>query len=205
MLTMSFSAKLPLAITPQIISIICDPVLLGFDIGCTFKTTLKNSSISAAFEACRSHVCVNAFHGYSHSYPCQLSNHPNVTEGMGIEDLETLERVFSSSNQLASVTRYASAFRRILLINFYFRQWDEEKYTNLGLFLYNNYIQALDIIQTKKHVVEESMSSMKLSYEDLEKLKKEEHQYFENLKDESPWDLHAIAYVEALQDLRTTR
>lgn len=46
---------------------------------------------------------------------------------------------------------------------------------------------------------------MKLSYEDLEKLEKEERQYFENLKDESPWDLHAIAYVEALQDLRTTR
>ncbi len=51
--------------------------MLSFDIGCSFKTTLMNSSLGAAFKALRCQVCVNAFHGYSHSY-CQLKNHPNV-------------------------------------------------------------------------------------------------------------------------------
>ncbi|KAI0753042.1 hypothetical protein C8Q80DRAFT_1342386 [Daedaleopsis nitida] len=171
-------AKFPLAITSQLIEVIQTSIMLGFDIGCTFKITLKNSSLGTAFEALGGRVCVNAFHGYSHSYPCQLHNHPNVIPGMGLEDLETLERVFSASNQLASVTRYASAYRRSLLIHTYFRQWDEDKYTNQGLFLYNNCAQALDIIKTKRPVLEESLALW------------------------TPWDLHAVAYVEALQELR---
>ena len=58
---------------------------------------------------------------------------------MGIEDLETLERIFSFSNQLAAVMRYASAYHRQVFIDLFFKQWDEEKYQNLGLMLYNNY------------------------------------------------------------------
>lgn len=204
-MSLSLSAKLPLVICSQIINIIRDPVLLGFDIGCTFQTTLQNSSLGEAFDACKSRVCVNAFHGYSHSYTCQVRNHPNVIEDMGIEDLERLECVFSASNQLASVTHYSSAFCRRLLIHVFFWQWDEEKYTNLGAFLYNNYVQALDIIETKKHIVEESMGALKLSYDDLKMLEKEEQEYFDTLQDESPWDLHAIMYTEALQELRTSR
>ena len=34
---------------------------------------------------------------------------------------------------------------------------------------------------------------------------KEELEYFDTLQDESPWDLHAVAYVEALQELRTAQ
>lgn len=195
-------AKFPLAISDQIIAEIAEAIILAFDIGCSFKTTLKNSSIGAAFEATGSRVVVNAFHGYSHSYPCQLKNHPNFVPFMGIEDLETLERTFSASNQLASVIRYASAYRRRLLIHTFFRHWDEEKYANLGLMMYNNYVQALDIISTKKPMVEESLQILGLSVEDLRALEIEEASYFENLRDEDPWDVHAVAYVEALDELR---
>ncbi|KAI0700240.1 hypothetical protein C8T65DRAFT_709710 [Cerioporus squamosus] len=195
-------AKYPLAMTDAIITEIAEAIILAFDIGCSFKVTLMNSSLGQAFQALGSRMTVNAFHGYSHSYPCQLRNHPNIVRGMGIEDLETMERVFSASNQLASVIRYASAYRRHLLIHMFFRQWDEEKYANLGAFMYNNYVQALDIIKSKKPVLEESMGLLKLSHEELDRLAKEEASYFETLRDESPWDVHAIAYVEALQELR---
>ncbi|RPD78575.1 hypothetical protein L226DRAFT_457563 [Lentinus tigrinus ALCF2SS1-7] len=195
-------AKLPLATTDQIINEIREAIMLGFDIGCSFKTTLKNSSLGRAFDALGCKVCVNAFHGYSHSYPCQLKNHPNGIRGMGLEDLETLERMFSASNQLAIVTRYASAYRRVLLIHTFFRHWDEEKYANLGLFLYNNYVQALEIIQSKGPMVKESMEMLELTQADLETLENEERAYFDSLRDESPWDVHAMAYVEALMDLR---
>lgn len=36
--------------------------------------------------------------------------------------METLEHVFSASNELASVTRYASPYRRRLLIEVHFKQ-----------------------------------------------------------------------------------
>ncbi|KAI0746795.1 hypothetical protein C8Q80DRAFT_1220069 [Daedaleopsis nitida] len=197
-------AKYPLAITSRVIEVIREAIMLGFDIGCTFKITLKNSSLGPAFEALGGRVCVNAFHGYSHSYPCQLHNHLNGIVGMGLEDLETLERVFSASNQLASVTRYASAYRRGMLIHAYFRQWDEDKYANQGLFLYNNYAQALDILKTKKPVLNESMALLDLTLEKLKEFERKEVHYFDNLRDEAPWDLHAIAYVEALQELGAT-
>ena len=179
--------------------------MIGFDIGCTFKTTLLGSSLGDTFKASGCQVCVNAFHGYSHSYTCQLENHPNVIRGMGLEDLETMERIFSASNNLASVTRYASAYRRHLFLHTYFRHWDEEKYANLGNMLYNNYVQALDIIRSKTPVVEESLQSLQLTRDDLSSFELEERTYFKTLRDESPWDVHAVAYVEALQELRTAR
>jgi hypothetical protein len=45
---------------------------------------------------------------------------------MGLEDLETLERVFSSSNQLAAVTRYMSKYCRRVFIDLFFKQWDAD-------------------------------------------------------------------------------
>ena len=171
--------------------------------GAQSSLLLPHSLLGPAFEALGCKVCVNAFHGYSHSYPCQLHNHPNMISGMGIEDLETLERIFSASNQLAAVTRYASAYRRKLLIHTFFRHWDEEKYVNLGSMLYNNYVQALDIITSKTPAVNESMELLELTMDDLKALEIEEQEYFESLHDESEWDVHAVAYVEALEELRS--
>ena len=85
-------------------------LLIGYDIGWVFGGTILSSSLGTRFQESGSRTCVNAFHGYSHNYQCQCKNHPNNITGMGLEDLETLERVFSSSNALASVTRYVSAY-----------------------------------------------------------------------------------------------
>ena len=86
-------------------------LLIGYDIGCVFGRTILSSSLGSQFQESASRTCVNAFHGYSHNFQCQCKNHPNNITGMGLEDLETLERVFSSSNALAAVTQYASAYR----------------------------------------------------------------------------------------------
>ena len=199
------SSKYPLAILAKLCQIAILRYLLGFDIGCAFRVTLANSSLGPAFFASGSRVCVNAFHGYSHSYQCQVQHHPNVVKGMGIEDLETLERIFSASNQLAAVIRYASAYRRHALMTHFFRHWDDEKYANLGLMLYNNYRQAQEILKDKVPALEESLGMMKMPRAELDTLAREEQQYFATLKDEAPWDVHAVAYVQALQDLRSAR
>jgi hypothetical protein len=85
---------------------------MAYDIGCAFQKTIESSSLGPRFQALGHQMCINTFHGYSHNFTCQTKNHPNIIEGIGIEDLETLERVFSSSNQLAPIIRYATAFRR---------------------------------------------------------------------------------------------
>jgi hypothetical protein len=120
---------------------------------------------------------------------------------LGLEDLETLERVFSASNILAAVTRYATAWHRRIFIDLFFKQWDEEKYLNLGLMLYNNYRQALSIISTESLTLTEAMHSLKVTEQDLDRFQKEEAEYFKTLGKEPEWDAHAVAYVELLQEL----
>ncbi len=91
--------------------------LCGYDIRCSFESTVTHSTLATTFKEKNSRLCVNAFHSYTHCYVCQLQYHPNIIEGAGLEDLKTLERVFSASNQLASITRYASAYLRRLFID----------------------------------------------------------------------------------------
>lgn len=177
-------------------------LLIGYDIGCLFGGTIRSTSLGAKFQESGSRTCVNAFHGYSHNYECQCKNHPNNITGMGLEDLETLERVFSSSNALAVVTRYASAYRRRLYIEMHFSQWDEDKYSNLATMLRNNYYQALGIINSDGHAVEQAKRSMDIKDEDLDLWKAERDEYFQTLGDEPESKVRAIAYVELLQKLR---
>ncbi len=177
----------------------------GYDIGCEFLITVNNSSLGPAFTESGSMFCVNAFHGYSHSYNCQVRFHPNRIEGMGLEDLETMERIFSRSNHLASVTRYASPYRRRLLIATYFEHWDEEKYSNLGHMLHNNYKQALSIIEEKTPILREALQALSLTEDDLRRFEQEERTYFTTLRDESSEDLRDVLYVEALQELWAAR
>lgn len=189
----------------MLLEVVEDKILVGFDIGCVFKTTLANSSLGPCFKASGSRVCVNAFHGYSHSYPCQVQHHPNVIEGIGLEDLETLECTFSKSNELVAVTRFASAYRRRALIHMFFQQYDEEKYTAVGSMLYDNYLQAIEIIHDLTPKLVGSLRALNVDLATLRTWEGEECDYFKNLRDESPEDIFAVAYVEGLQELRTLR
>ena len=177
-------------------------LLVGYDIGCVFGGTILSTSLGDKFRESGSRTCVNAFHGYSHNYACQCKNHPNNITGMGLEDLETLERVFSSSNLLAAVTRLASAFRRRLFIEMHFKQWDEDKYSKLATMLHDNYKQAFSIIKNDGRAVDEAKRSLHVTDEDLESWKVEQDEYFLTLGDESESQVRAIAYVELLQKLR---
>lgn len=121
---------------------------------------------------------------------------------MGLEDLETLVRVFSASNQLAPVVRYATAYRRRVLIHNFLCQWDEEKYQNLGTMLLNNYRQALEIIETELIALTEATKSLGIQDGELDSWQEEQAEYFSTLGDEPERDIHAVAYVELLQELQ---
>ena len=195
-------AKYPLSMVAKAVDTLGLNLLIGYDIGCVFGGTILSTSLGAKFCESGSRTCVNAFHGYSHNYACQCKNHPNNITGMGLEDLETLEWVFSSSNALSAVTQHASAFQRRLYIEMHFKQWDEDKYANLATMLHNNYHQALDIIKNDGRAVEEAKRSLGVTDKDLESWKIEQQDYFLTLGDEPESRVHAIAYVELLQKLR---
>ncbi|KAH9939342.1 uncharacterized protein BXZ73DRAFT_43852 [Epithele typhae] len=195
-------AKYGIAMVDKINTELPGNILLGYDIGCVFQGTLACSSAGPEFRRRGSLCIVNAFHGYSHSYICQLHHHPNVITGAGIEDLETMERIFSGSNALASIIRYASKYRRHSLIVLYFRRWDEEKYTNLAVFLRNNFQQAMKIIEESEEFLITVLPRLQLTEAQLIEAAEEERLYFATLRDENPDDEWALSYVERLEDLR---
>ncbi|KIY47446.1 hypothetical protein FISHEDRAFT_45344, partial [Fistulina hepatica ATCC 64428] len=162
-------AKYPLAMTAKILEVLGDNNILAYDIGCAFEGTLSRSSLAPKVKENKLRCCVNAFHGTAHNAACQTKYHPDVIEGMGLEDLETCEHIFSSSNQLARLTRYATAFHRHQFIDLHFQQWDEDKYTNLGKMLYGNYRQALGIIDTESDAVLEAAKALNVNPDDFER------------------------------------
>lgn len=198
------SAKYPLAIVAKAMKVLGPRTSCGYDIGCSFLATVLASSLADAFKASKSRLCVDAFHGYSHNYACQSVHHPNIIEGAGLEDYGTMERIFSASNSVALVTRYASAWNRRVFIDMFFRQWDEDKYVNIGTMLLNNYCQALEILAGEPALIE-LMRTMNVDRNVLDQWQKEESTYVLTLGQESPYDVHHMAYVEALQQLRAAQ
>ena len=86
-----------------------------------------------------------------------VQNHPGMVEGVGLEDFETMEWVFSSSNEVAGVKWYATGYHRRIFIDMHFQQWDKKKYCNLGMMLLNNYQQALKIIDEHQQTLDLAM------------------------------------------------
>ncbi|KAG2360342.1 hypothetical protein BDR07DRAFT_1452022 [Suillus spraguei] len=197
--------KYPLAIVSRALETLGPRLLIGYDVGCKLAIMIASSALAQKFVDAEYRMCVDAFHGYTHSYACQDKNHPNIINGMGIEDLATMERIFSSSNQLATVTRYASGFNRRVYIDSFFKQWDEDKYLNLGNMLYRNYIQARQIIDEQQIAVQEAKISLGISDNDIKTWSLEQSRYLATAGHEVKWDIHAVAYVELLQKLREAR
>lgn len=195
-------AKYPLAIVVKVLETLGDHPLIGYDVGCTFSMTTERSSLGPAFAEANGVFCVNAFHGYSYSFKSQLEFHPNIIEGAELEDLETMERLFSITNALASITRYASAYRRRLFIKAYLTQIDEDKHLNSGTFMLNNYKQALDILDRGAKDFDQAMASLGITNTDLDQWDVEQAEFIAHIGEEDPHDLHAMVYVERLQELK---
>ncbi|KAJ4463848.1 hypothetical protein C8J55DRAFT_443245 [Lentinula edodes] len=195
-------AKYPLAVVAKALEVLEPRWIMGYDIGCSFEGTIRRSSLGPEFlkQGCR--TCVNAFHGYSHNATCQQKYHPLSIRGMGLEDLETLERLFSSSNQLAPVTRYMTAYHRRVFIDIFLRQWDQEKYQNLVTMLHKNYVQALDILEDEAQALQADLKAKGISVQDLEDYFVDELNHLKEMGKEAEGDIHAVAYVELLQKYR---
>ncbi|KAG1724504.1 uncharacterized protein EDB91DRAFT_1239971 [Suillus paluster] len=171
-------AKYALATTSKILNVYGSNGATGYDIGCSYSKTVAASSISLKASA----------------------NHHRFL-GLGIEDLETCERIFSGSNAVAPIIRHASYFHWLQFIELHFDQWDLDKYSELSKFIYNNYKQALHIINELSPAVEELKAQLGLTDTDFEKWNTEELEYLQTLTIETEEDVEKMTYVEALESL----
>ncbi|KAJ7022152.1 hypothetical protein C8F04DRAFT_1272872 [Mycena alexandri] len=141
-------SKYPLAMVAELLDDHPRGVGVGYDIGCGFSTTLWNSPLGPK-ALLRNFCClVGAFHGHAHNRLCQLRFLASYILGMGLEDLEGCEHLFSKSNAMAGSVRYSSVFHRVQTIRTYFEHVDtHEAYANLSKFIVDNYWQALEILE----------------------------------------------------------
>ncbi|KAF7976738.1 hypothetical protein HWV62_5710 [Athelia sp. TMB] len=196
-------AKYPLATTNFLLEVFGDDLGLGADIGCALTETIKQSKLLGEKAAkARLQVIVNAFHGWAHNRLCQLKYHPLYRKGTGLEDLEILERIFSSSNTIARPIRHATKFHWLQAVDLHFRQWDEQKYQELSTFIYNNYKQALVIIRDYTPQIAAFKAQFMVGDADIEGWLAAELKFLQELKDEPEERVLAVVYVDALILLR---
>ena len=121
-----YRAKYPLAVTNKLIDCFRSNLAAGYDINCSFTTTLFNSIVGPRTLLSNHALLIGAFHGHVHRRLCQLKNLATYIDGLGLDDLETCECTFSKSNTLAATTRHASLFHRQQVISLYIfhaQQW----------------------------------------------------------------------------------
>ena len=169
--------------------------MLGSDIGCALKKTIARSRVAASFG---SSICItNAWHGFMHIRSCQVSNHPYYTTGVGLSELEDVERHFSASNHVASLTRHTTKFHRLQYIDLHYRYADAQKYAALGRFIYENYCQALTIIAEESGPLNEMEIQHGFTGNNYAQWLDEERHYLETAGKEPESEKLTSAYLAA--------
>ncbi|KAI5991218.1 hypothetical protein EDD15DRAFT_2388647 [Pisolithus albus] len=191
--------KYPLAIVNKLLSVYGSDGAIFYDIGCTFATTLANSSIGLKASSLNTRMLMGAFHGHAHNRKCQLDWHPLYVCGTGNTEGEGCEHVFSASNDLARGTRHATKFHRHQVIEQHFSFWNADKYASLGNFLWNHYRAATDAICTLSVELDVLKTQLNLTDEDFQRFYEQERCYLNSLKKLPLQDRVQIQYVNRLR------
>ncbi|KAJ6541151.1 hypothetical protein DFH09DRAFT_1249459 [Mycena vulgaris] len=199
-------AKYGLAISNALMDAFGADLGSGYDIGCGFDTTIKNSPLGPKAKDLNFKMLVGAFHGHAHHRMCQLRYLATYVLGLGVEDLEGCERFFSKSNTLSRSVRYASVFHRKQTITTYLAHTDNfETYPNLSKFLVNNYKQALEILDTEE-ALEFAMEAAGINgREDFIERLEQEKAYLKGLSKEPEAETQQMEYYQALVNLSARR
>ncbi|EIW74685.1 hypothetical protein CONPUDRAFT_159976 [Coniophora puteana RWD-64-598 SS2] len=105
------------------------------------------------------------------------------------------------SNQVSITTRHASAYKRRQAIEMYFVQWDEDRYLVIADGLLRHYKQALKILTDESPALDHTKRALNVTDADLTNWRTEQSTFLATSGQESTWDVHAVAYVEMLQEL----
>ncbi|KAG9083330.1 hypothetical protein FRC07_013945, partial [Ceratobasidium sp. 392] len=121
-------SKYGLAAVDRLVRVFGDNILIGYDIGCTFRiTALGSPLVGPLVKKHNTRFAVGSFHGYAHQRKCQVANHPLHIEGASLKSFEQNEQLFSSTNTIARTTRHASAFHRRQHLALRLSGWDADR------------------------------------------------------------------------------
>ncbi|KAJ7358050.1 hypothetical protein DFH08DRAFT_911665 [Mycena albidolilacea] len=194
-------AKYPLAIVNALLDAFGADLGIGYDIGCGHSTTIWHSPLGPKAARLNLKMLVGAFHGHAHNRKCQLDYLATYVLGLGLEDLEGAERLFSRSNGLSRSVRYASVFHRRQAIQTYFAHLDTfETYANLSTFLVNNYKQAIEILDTEESL-KYAMEQAGVTEDMLKSRIQEEKAYLNTLLKEPQEETDQMEYYQLLVNL----
>ncbi|KAI5999191.1 hypothetical protein EDD15DRAFT_2386482 [Pisolithus albus] len=169
--------KYPLAIVNKLLSVYGSDGAIFYDIGCTFATTLANSSIGLKASSLNTRMLVGAFHGHAHNRKCQLNWHPLYVRGTGNTEGEGCEHAIEQ----------------------HFSFWNVDKYASLGNFLWNHYRAATDAICTLSVELDVLKTQLNLTDEDFQRFYEQERCYLNSLKKLPLQDRVQIQYVNRLR------
>ncbi|KAG2216360.1 hypothetical protein INT45_001612 [Circinella minor] len=77
-------------------------------------------------------IAVGIFHILNHSPACQLTCHPRVNAGWGLQDGENLERMWSNLSGFISMTRSMSSLNRRLILSTALEFYAQQKIDTIG-------------------------------------------------------------------------
>ncbi|KAK0503746.1 hypothetical protein EDD18DRAFT_1305633 [Armillaria luteobubalina] len=167
-------AKYPLAIVSRLLKVFGEQLGMGYDIGCKFGGTVSRSPLGELAKAKKFCVLVGLFHGHAYNRLCQLQHLSTYLTGLGLEDLEMLERFFSKH-----INRF-------------------ESFEHISKFLCNNYHQALQIIETEP-ALKKSMHDLGVANKkEFDSWLKEEVTYLSGLQREPPEETVEMEYFARL-------
>jgi hypothetical protein len=183
-------------------SIFPGPNLQGYDIGCSFEKTVGKADLFNKLELQQPcEYTLPALHGYGHNRLCQLRYQLLYCAGAGLSDFEQCERFFSALNAVALLTRHATSFHRHQFLDLQVRQWNREKLTNLGKFIFDHYHKALNILRSELPKLREAERSQGYDSSTYLDWTQQELDYLLSIKREPPEDTERCLYVKRLQDL----
>ncbi|KAJ7021912.1 hypothetical protein C8F04DRAFT_972130 [Mycena alexandri] len=201
-------SKYPLAMSAELMESFGRNIGAGYDISCGFSTTLWKSLLGPRALVQNFSCLVGAFHGHAHNRLCQLKFLATYVRGLGLEDLEGCERLFSKSNANAGSVRYAGVFHRLQGLTAYFEHFDtHETYANLSKFLFcckflvDNYWQALNILKTEP-ALHSAMTAAGIDNVDVFPARlQDEFKFLKSLMSEAEDDTLQMEYYQRLVNL----
>ncbi|KAE9390548.1 hypothetical protein BT96DRAFT_833281 [Gymnopus androsaceus JB14] len=175
---------------------------ISYDVHCKLSKTVKRSPLRNLAEWCRYLPIIGTMHGYTHERKCQLLFLMLYIVGTGIEDGEACEHYFTVANALAGITRHQSIFRRRQAIaEFVYRQDNFKTYAKSSLFIYNNYKQALGILQGRGAVTKGMKEAGIVTSDTFYDWLTEEGEYLRSLQKVPARETLEMEYFQKLEGL----
>ncbi|KAJ7841922.1 hypothetical protein B0H14DRAFT_2359849 [Mycena olivaceomarginata] len=118
-------------------------ILQSYDVGCVTDHSFNLFPILREGFRQRVSFIINAMHAFGHRWVCQIVYNPRFREGVGLSDMEGVERFWSRIRKLIPLTRAQWNSRRVWTIDQYTSFVNQEGLSSLGAWLHRQQTKNL--------------------------------------------------------------